>query len=74
MNDLEHWRSLRGDDLNRALLAACWYARPNDLIGGWSVMPVDQPPSSGYPEVGCFLSRPVAEHIAALHNAGLDAG
>lgn len=55
---------LLGDDvLNRA-----WYVRENDLIGGWCVMPVDLPPSSGVYEVADFVSRSVAEHIVELHN------
>ncbi len=45
-----------------------WFARVNDLIGGWCVMPVDEPPSLGVPEVADFTTRELAEHIAALHN------
>jgi hypothetical protein len=49
-----------------------WFARENDLIGGWCVMPADQPPSEGTPEVADFIRQDVAEHIAELHNAWLD--
>lgn len=49
-----------------------WFARPNDLIGGWCVMPVDEPPSQGVPEVADFTTRELAEHIAQLHNDWLD--
>jgi hypothetical protein len=49
-----------------------WYARPNDLIGGWCVMPVDEPPSGGMPEVADFIRQEAAGHIAALHNQWLD--
>lgn len=52
-------------------LAAAWYAQPNDLIGGWCVMPSDQPPSSGGPEVADFCTERIAGHIAELHNASL---
>jgi hypothetical protein len=45
-----------------------WYARPNDIVGGWCVMPVDQPPSDGFPEVANFTTQELAEHIARLHN------
>lgn len=48
-----------------------WFARPNDLIGGWCVMPVDEPPSSGIPEVADFTTRELAEHIVSLHNNAL---
>lgn len=50
-----------------------WYPQVNDLIGGWCVMPVDEPPSKGLPEVADFLSREAAEHIALLHNQWLEA-
>jgi hypothetical protein len=48
-----------------------WYARHNDLIGGWCVMPADEAPSSGTPEVADLLSQAVAEHIVWLHNEWL---
>jgi len=48
-----------------------WYARPDDLIGGWCVMPVDEPPSAGMPEVASFIMQEAAEHIAFLHNQWL---
>lgn len=50
-----------------------WYARENDVIGGWCVMPVDQPPSSGVPEVADFCTKEHAEHVAELHNRWLEA-
>lgn len=71
MQRFETWRSLRGEDLERAMLDARWFVQPNDLIGGWSIMPVDRPPSSGFPEVADFLSKRAAEHIVGLHNAEL---
>ena len=58
--------------LTAAQLAATWYARPDDLIGGWCVMPSDEPPSSGPPEVASFASETVAQHIADLHNGWLE--
>jgi len=48
-----------------------WFARENDLIGGWCVMPVDEPPSLGVPEVADFTTQELAEHIAELHNQWL---
>lgn len=45
-----------------------WFARPNDLTGGWCVMPADEPPSSGIAEVAGFTTRELAGHIARLHN------
>jgi hypothetical protein len=49
-----------------------WYARENDLIGGWCIMPIDLPPSSGVPDIGDFLTQEVAQHVADLHNDWLD--
>jgi hypothetical protein len=65
---LDQWRELRGPAYVAALLDAPWYARANDLIGGWCVMPAPVPPSSGLPEAADFCSAPVAAHIAEAHN------
>lgn len=51
-----------------------WFAQPNDLVGGWCVMPVDEPPSYGVMEVADFTTREAAEHIAKLHNDWLNQG
>ena len=50
------------------VLKIWWYAKPNDVVGGWSIMPVDETPSQGGWEVGTFLTREVAEHLTFLHN------
>lgn len=50
-----------------------WYARENDIVGGWCVMPVDEAPSCGVAEVADFTTRELAGHIAGLHNAWLEA-
>lgn len=71
--EVDQWRGLRGDDLVQALLAARWYVREDDIIGGWGIMPADLPPSSGLPEVGTFIAQGIAEHIVKSHNAALDA-
>jgi hypothetical protein len=42
-----------------------WFAKENDLIGGWCVMPVDDVPSNGVYEVADFAHREAAEFIAA---------
>lgn len=68
---VEQWRALTGIPLVEAMLGLRWYAMPNDLIGGWCVMPVPKPPSEGYPEVGSFMAQRIAEHVASLHNASL---
>lgn len=50
-------------------LRAKWYAKPNDLIGGWCVMDTDATPGeSNRPEVADFTSERMANHIAYLHN------
>lgn len=69
----EHWRHLRGQELVTAMQQATWYAMPDDVIGGWCVMPDDLPPSSGLPEIGSFISEVLAKEIADLHNANLTA-
>lgn len=46
-----------------------WHAVPDDLVGGWCVMPLDEPPSLGVQPAANFATRELAEHIARLHNA-----
>src|SRR5690606_1223595 len=50
-----------------------WYAKPNDMIGGWCVMPVDKTPSEvvelDIHSVADFMTERDAEFIAALHTA-----
>ena len=49
-----------------------WYAKPNDLIGGWCVMPVDKTPGeANIPEVADFCDEKTARHIAKIHNEWL---
>jgi hypothetical protein len=45
-----------------------WFAKENDLIGGWCVMPVDDVPSNGVHEVADFAHREAAEFIAAARS------
>ncbi len=66
---VEHLRSLRGQALVLHLMRSYWYAMPNDLIGGWCIVPIRLPPSSGVIEIADFLDEQFARHIAALHNA-----
>ncbi|HZP53876.1 hypothetical protein [Actinocrinis sp.] len=54
-------------------LASTWYAKPDDLIGGWCVMDVNRTPAEAQrPEIAAFTSQALAEHIADLHNANLE--
>lgn len=53
-------------------LTTTWYAQPDDLIGGWCVMPSEQPPSAGGPQLADFTSQQIAEHVAGLHNEWLE--
>jgi hypothetical protein len=51
-----------------------WYARENDLIGGWCVMTADLPPSAGWEEGAIAAANMVADEstareIALAHNA-----
>lgn len=58
---------------HRVFLHGRWYAHSNDVIGGWSVMPVDQPPSAArLPDLASFATEHLARHIATLHNQSLD--
>lgn len=68
---LAHWRTLRGEALLTAFLDSRWYPMPDDLIGGWCIMPLPHPPSMNIPPIGEFLSQPIAEHVAELHNTRL---
>lgn len=67
---LDHWRSLRGTELEEAMLTARWYAHQDEIVG-WCISVSPEPPDVGYPTHGGFLGRVVAEHIAELHNAAL---
>lgn len=67
--ETDRWRALRGEELTAEMMAACWYANPDDLIGGWVVGPVDKPASTGAPQVASFMDEGAARHIVDLHNA-----
>lgn len=62
---------IRGEDLIEAIMNNYWYAKENDLIGGWCVCAIDAPPSQ-LGEIGNFLFKEMAEHIAGLHNEWLE--
>lgn len=55
-------------ELRAEVMTNKWYARENDTIGGWCVMPIDAPPSSGIFDVADFTTEDAARHIAKLHN------
>lgn len=71
-------RDFRNNPITFEELTHCrWYAVANDTIGGWDVANVNIPDSrrdyrKGEYEIGCFLTREVAEHIAKLHNEAWD--
>lgn len=52
-----------------------WFAVPNDLIGGWCVVPARPDPPSTQSEhqflVADFCNEKTARHIAHLHNRWL---
>jgi hypothetical protein len=68
---VEGLRKLRGEALIGFMMNTAWYAQPNDLIGGWCVVPLDLPPSSGVFTIADFTDERAARHIAWLHNAWL---
>lgn len=46
---------------------------PNDLIGGWCIMPVPMSPRAvPVVEIANFLSERNARYMAGLHNAHLE--
>jgi hypothetical protein len=53
-----------------AVLEAPWYVQPNDLIGGWCVTAINEPPSTGRgPAVAdMVLDKAIAERIVKDHN------
>jgi hypothetical protein len=52
-----------------SVLNVIWYAKPNDVIGGWCVMDVNATPGEAEKyEIADFISQEIAEHIAELHN------
>jgi hypothetical protein len=53
------------------VLNVIWYAWPNDLIGGWSIMSEDKPPSTGAWEIASFVREEECRHIVRLHNSWL---
>lgn len=60
-------------DLNKVM----WYAKPDDLVGGWCIMNVDKTPAfcnffeANEIQIGCFLSEDIAKRIVRLHNGEL---
>jgi hypothetical protein len=68
-HELKRIRQFSGSELEDELFYRKWYVQTNDLIGGTCIMPVDEPPSSGWPEIADILSEKCAKHIVALHNA-----
>lgn len=67
--------SLKKLDLMTKPIEAQWYVKPNDLIGGWCIMPMDCTPGEaprGVYEVADFCDKETAEHIAELHNRSIE--
>lgn len=63
---------MRGDALCKYLEQIPWYVMPNDLIGGWCIMPLPLTPGvAAIPEVADFLSQRNAQYMVSLHNANL---
>lgn len=59
---------------NDDMLQVRWQAAEETTIGGWCVQPEGSSPThEGGLEVACFVTEELAEHIADLHNAWLDA-
>lgn len=66
-------QGLRGDALAEYLEQIRWYAVPNDLVGGWCIMPVPIGPRTlPIVEIANFLSERNARYMVDLHNARLE--
>jgi transcriptional regulator with XRE-family HTH domain len=70
--DIMFLKSLDAEALERELISRKWYVYPNDLIGGYCIMPIDAPLSSGCSQIADFINELAAEHIATLHNSTID--
>ncbi len=70
---LDEIRKLRGKHLVAYAKSCWWYVKPNDLVGGWSVMPGDFYPSDGCWEIASCFSLATAEEIVRLHNREVSA-
>lgn len=66
--EIETLRQLRGEALIGYMMNCKWFAQEDDLIGGWCVVPIEQPPSSGVFTIANFMDERSARHIAWLHN------
>ena len=55
-------------------LKEMWWAKQDQDMSGWCVMPLDEDPMYGVEPVASFLTKELAYHIAALHNAWLQDG
>lgn len=66
--EILYLRSLNPEKLEQELMSRSWYVHPNDLIGGYCVMPIDAPPSSGCFSIADFMVESHARHIVELHN------
>ena len=60
------------NDIDLLLLSQQWYAKPDDLVGGWCVTNCDKTPSQidvrkGEYVVGDFLTERMAKEVVAGH-------
>jgi hypothetical protein len=51
-----------------------WYAKPDDLVGGWCIGVDERPPSEGAWTLGDFMNEDVARYIVGLHNQAIGGG
>ena len=48
-----------------------WFVEGDDLIGGWVIVPLPFPPSTGNVGIANFVHEDIARHIVDLHNQWL---
>lgn len=64
------WK-LGPEGVERFITGNPWFVEPDDLSGGWVLVPLPYPPSSGVIEIAGFTHEHIARYIATLHNEQL---
>lgn len=68
-------RNFRENPVTTEEMQECrWYAVVDDTIGGYNISNIDKPTSQASPyngefEIGCFMTKAMAQHVADIHNA-----
>lgn len=66
----EIWK-LGPEGVRQYVMNNVWFVEADDLIGGWVIVPLPMPPSTGIVEIASFVHEDMARYIASLHNEHL---